>query len=39
LGLIFTLGTLAQVGARPNHVENTSNMPKDDLLLGTTLGG
>jgi len=34
VGLIFTLGTLDQVGARPKEMENTLKMPKDVLLLG-----
>jgi hypothetical protein len=33
MGLLFTLGTLAQVGACSNLVENTSKMSKDVLLL------
>jgi hypothetical protein len=34
LRLTFTLGTFVQVRAHPSHVENTSKMPKEDLLLG-----
>jgi hypothetical protein len=34
LSLKFTLGALAQVGACPNYVENTSMMTKGGLLLG-----
>jgi hypothetical protein len=34
LGWSCNLGTLAQVGALPNYVENTSKMSKDVLLLG-----
>ena len=34
VGLIFTLGTLGQDGSRPKEMENTSEMPKDVLLLG-----
>ena len=39
MDLLFTLGTLAQLGARPKEMENTLKMPKDVLLLGTTLEG
>jgi hypothetical protein len=31
--LLFTLGTQAQIGARPKKMENTYEMPKDFLLL------
>jgi hypothetical protein len=34
VGLLFTLGTLDQVGACPNHVENTSRMSSS---LATTI--
>jgi hypothetical protein len=34
LSLKFTLGAMAQVGACPNYVENTSMMTKGDILLG-----
>jgi hypothetical protein len=34
IGLLFTLGTLAQVGAWPEEMGNTSEMSKDILLLG-----
>jgi hypothetical protein len=34
VGLIFTLGTLAQVGAHPKEIENTPREPLDVLLLG-----
>jgi hypothetical protein len=37
VGLIFTLGTLAQVGACPKEMDNTSEMTKDILLLGHLL--
>jgi hypothetical protein len=34
MDLLFTLEILAQVGACPNHVQNTSKMTNDVLLLG-----
>jgi hypothetical protein len=34
VGLIFTLGTLAQVGTCSKEMDNTSEMMKDILLLG-----
>jgi hypothetical protein len=37
VGLIFTLGTLAQVGACPKEMDHTSEMTKDILLLGHLL--
>ena len=33
-GMLFTLGTLAQVGERPKYVERSLNMPKNVLLHG-----
>jgi hypothetical protein len=33
LGFTCTLGSLVQGGAHPNHVEKTSKIPKDILLL------
>jgi hypothetical protein len=35
--VLFTLGTLAQVGACPKETEKTSEMPKDILHLGHIL--
>jgi hypothetical protein len=37
VSLLFILGTLAQVEARPKHVENSPRMSKDILLLGHLL--
>jgi hypothetical protein len=37
VGLIFTLGTLPQVGARPKEMENTPRNPLDVLHLGHLL--
>ena len=31
-GMLFTLGTLAQVGERPKYVERSLKMPKNVLL-------
>jgi len=37
MGLLFTLGTLAQVGARPKEIENTPRKPLDVLAIGHLL--
>ena len=37
MGLIFTLGILAQVGACPKEMENTIRNPLDILHLGHLL--
>jgi hypothetical protein len=37
VGLIFTLGTLAQVGACPKEMDNTLEMTKDISSLATSL--
>jgi hypothetical protein len=37
MGLLFILGTLAQVGARPKEMENSTRKPLDVLLLGHLL--
>jgi hypothetical protein len=37
VGLLFILGTLAQVGACPKHMENSPRMKKGRLLLGHLL--
>ena len=34
MGLVFTIGTLVQVGARPKDMENILEMPKHVLHLG-----
>jgi len=34
MGLLFILGTLAQVGAHPKDLENPPRKPLDVLLLG-----
>jgi hypothetical protein len=34
MGLLFILGTLAQVGAQPKNLENPPKKPLDVLLLG-----
>jgi hypothetical protein len=34
MGLLFILGTLAQVGAHPKDLENPSRKPLNILLLG-----
>jgi hypothetical protein len=34
VGLLFILGTLAQVGAHPKDLENPPRKPSDVLLLG-----
>jgi hypothetical protein len=37
MGLLFILGILAQVGARPREMENTPRNPLDVLTLGHLL--
>jgi hypothetical protein len=37
MGLLFILGTLAQVGAHPKELENSPRKPLDVLLLGHLL--